>query len=87
MIRATELGGRAVVDMDAAEKLGKIDKVILDPDGRRVAGFVVSRGSSLLSSGTHVTLPADPMPEPGSSGQWARRDADTIAPAPVGKTR
>ena len=39
MIRATELGGRAVVDMDAAEKLGKIDKVILDPDGRRVAGF------------------------------------------------
>ena len=58
MIRATTLGGRAVVDMDAAEKLGKIDKVILDPDARRVAGFVVSRGSTLISEGTRVTVPA-----------------------------
>jgi uncharacterized protein YrrD len=58
MIRATELGGRAVVDMDAAEKVGKIEKVIIDPDARRVAGFTVSRGASLINSGTKVTLPA-----------------------------
>ena len=47
MIRATELAGRAVVDIDAAEKIGTIDKIILDPDGKQVAGFVVTRvGSS-----------------------------------------
>lgn len=58
MIRATELGGRAVVDMDAAEKVGRIEKVIIDPEARRVAGFTVCHGASLISSGTKVTLPA-----------------------------
>ena len=58
MIRVSALGGRAVVDLDAAEKLGRIDKIILDPDGRQVAGFVVSRGSSLFNSGTDTVLPA-----------------------------
>jgi uncharacterized protein YrrD len=37
MIRATELSGRPVIDIDAAEKVGVIDKIILDPDGRKVA--------------------------------------------------
>ena len=58
MIRATELGGRAVVDMDAAEKVGKVEKVILDPDARRIAGFQVAHGGSLLGSPTRLTLPA-----------------------------
>ena len=58
MIRVSALGGRAVVDLDAAEKLGKIDKIILDPDGRQVAGFVISKGSSLFNSGTDTVLPA-----------------------------
>lgn len=58
MIRATELGGRAVVDVDAAEKLGKIERVVLDPDSRRVAGFVVSRGSSLFNAGDSIHLAA-----------------------------
>jgi sporulation protein YlmC with PRC-barrel domain len=44
MIKATELSGRAVIDIDAAEKIGKIKKLILDPEGKGVAGFVVSRG-------------------------------------------
>jgi sporulation protein YlmC with PRC-barrel domain len=58
VIRATELGGKAVVDVDAAEKLGRVERVVLDPDRRRVAGFVVARGSSLLGGGEHLTLPA-----------------------------
>ncbi len=58
MIRATELGGKAVVDVDAAEKLGKIDRVVLDPDARRIAGFAVVKGSSLLGTGEHLVLPA-----------------------------
>jgi sporulation protein YlmC with PRC-barrel domain len=58
VIRASELGGKAVVDVDAAEKLGKVDRVVLDPDARRIAGFVVTKGSSLLGTGEHLTLPA-----------------------------
>src|SRR5215210_1019155 len=58
MIRATELSGRAVIDIDAAERLGTIDKLILDPDGRRVAGFVVSRGSGFPGSKSQSIIPA-----------------------------
>ena len=59
MIRATELAGRAVVDIDAAKKVGTIDKMILDPDGRRVAGFVVRRhGSGFPGTHDHVLLPS-----------------------------
>ena len=56
MIRATELAGRAVVDIDAAEKVGAIDKIILDPDGRKVAGFVVTRAGSGFPGSKAQTL-------------------------------
>jgi sporulation protein YlmC with PRC-barrel domain len=59
MIRATELAGRAVVDIDAAEKIGTIDKIILDPDGRQVAGFVVTRtGSGFPGSKSQALIPS-----------------------------
>lgn len=58
MIRATELAGRAVIDIDTAERFGTIDKLILDPDGRRVAGFVVARGSGFPGNKEQITIPA-----------------------------
>jgi uncharacterized protein YrrD len=59
MIRATELAGRAVIDIDAAEKVGTIDKMILNPDGRCVAGFVVVRGGSRFpGSKASVLIPS-----------------------------
>lgn len=58
MIRATELSGRAVVDMDVAEKLGRIDRIILDPDARQVAGYQISRGGAMLGNETLTTVPA-----------------------------
>jgi uncharacterized protein YrrD len=58
MIRATDLRGRAVVDMDAAEKLGRIDTIIIDPEARQLAAFRLARGGSLLGSEAHTTLPA-----------------------------
>ena len=59
MIRATELSGRAVVDIDGAEKVGAIDKIILDPDGRRIAGFVVTRpGSGFPGTKAQVLIPS-----------------------------
>lgn len=62
MIKASELVGRAVIDMDAAEKLGKIKEVIVQPDGERVAGFVVARGENILGSGgTLRSIPASAL--------------------------
>src|SRR5215208_6218440 len=58
MIRARQLEGRAVVDIDAAEKLGKIDEIILDPDAARIAGFTVTRAESMLNGKQHVMIPA-----------------------------
>jgi sporulation protein YlmC with PRC-barrel domain len=58
VIRASALRGRAVVDLDRAEKLGTIDRIVVDPDARRVAGFLVSRGKSVSGEGMHMTVPA-----------------------------
>jgi sporulation protein YlmC with PRC-barrel domain len=75
VIRATELSGRAVVDIDAAERLGRVDRIVLDPDARQVAGFVVSRGSSLLGGGEHSTLPASSVHAIGPDAITVRRQA------------
>ena len=54
MIRASELRGRAVVDLNSAVKLGDVDEILLDPEGRHVAGFSVGRGQNLLGGGSPV---------------------------------
>ncbi len=58
MIRAHELVGRAVVDMDAAEKLGNVKEIIVTQSGERVAGFVVARGETIFGGGVHRNIPA-----------------------------
>jgi len=58
MMRATRLHGRPVVDMDAAEALGRIDGIVVDPAARRIAGFQVSRRDSPLGSRTLTAVPA-----------------------------
>jgi sporulation protein YlmC with PRC-barrel domain len=76
MIRATELAGRAVVDIDAAEKVGTIDKIILDPDGRQVAGFSVTRaGSGFPGSKSHVLIPSSVVHAIGPDAVTIRQSA------------
>lgn len=59
MMRLNDLKGRAVVELDSAEKLGQIDEVVLDLDRQRVAGFVIGRPQGLFtSSGGGRVLPA-----------------------------
>ena len=58
MLRLGELIGRAVVDMDAAEKVGEIDEIVFDPDQCMVAGLVVVHGKSFLGGGTYRVIPA-----------------------------
>lgn len=51
MIKASQLVGRAVIDMEGAERLGKIKEIIVQHDGERVAGFIVVHGETIVGTG------------------------------------
>ena len=51
MIKGSQLIGRAVIDMEAAERLGKIKEIIVQRDGERLAGFVVVHGETIVGTG------------------------------------
>ena len=51
MIKGSQLVGRAVIDMEAAERLGKIKEIIVQRDGERLAGFVVVHGETIVGTG------------------------------------
>src|SRR5215831_15830729 len=51
MIKGSQLVGRAVIDMEAAERLGRIKEIIVQRDGERVAGFVVMHGETIVGTG------------------------------------
>jgi uncharacterized protein YrrD len=51
MIKASQLVGRAAIDMEAAERLGRIKEIIVRRDGERVAGFVVVHGETIVGTG------------------------------------
>ncbi|HEY4272230.1 MAG TPA: PRC-barrel domain-containing protein [Candidatus Udaeobacter sp.] len=62
MIKGSQLIGRAVIDMEAAERLGKIKEIIVQRDGERVAGFVVVHGETIVGTGgTRRTIPASAL--------------------------
>ena len=62
MSKGTHLVGRAVIDMEAAERLGKIKEIIVQRDGERVAGFIVVHGETIVGTGgTRRTIPASAL--------------------------
>src|SRR5437868_11611223 len=62
MIKGSQLVGRAVIDMEAAQRLGKIKEIIMQRDGERVAGFVVVNAETIVGSGgTRRTIPASAL--------------------------
>src|SRR5215467_13398713 len=59
MIKGSQLVGRAAIDMEAAERLGRIKEIIVQRDGERVAGFVVMHGETIVGTGgTRQMVPA-----------------------------
>ena len=60
MIKGSHLVGRAVIDMEAAARLGKVKEIIVQRDGERVAGFVVVHGETIV--GTGGTRRMNPLP-------------------------
>ena len=57
MIKANDLDGRAVVDLETAKKVGYVDEIYLDTDGAQIAAFQVSEGSKLAGGGQKVLIP------------------------------
>lgn len=59
MIRASGLYGRAVVDLDTAERVGEVDDIIVDPYGPGIAGYVVAGSRSMFGSRKRIIIPID----------------------------
>jgi sporulation protein YlmC with PRC-barrel domain len=59
MIRASGLYGRAIIDLDTAERVGEIDDIIVDPYGPGIAGYVVACDRSIFRSRKRIIVPND----------------------------
>jgi uncharacterized protein YrrD len=76
MIKGSQLVGRAVIDMEAAERLGKIKEIIVQRDGERVAGFVVVHGETIVGTGgTRKMTPASAVYSIGPDAMTVRGSA------------
>src|SRR6188508_3350650 len=84
MIRAKDLDGRAVVDLESAEKVGYVNEIFLDPTEGRIAAFSVSQHSSLVGGGRRTFVPPSAVESIGPEAIMVRpgtsRDAPTSAP-------
>jgi uncharacterized protein YrrD len=76
MIKGSQLVGRAVIDMEAAERLGKIKEIVVQRDGERVAGFVVVHGETIVGTGgTRRIIPASALHSIGPDAITVRGSA------------
>jgi sporulation protein YlmC with PRC-barrel domain len=82
MIRASGLYGRAIVDLDTAERVGDVDEIIVDPSGPGVAGFVVARDRALFGKRKRLIVPMEAIHAVGpdaltikSAGRYDERSA------------
>jgi len=76
MIKGSQLMGRAVIDMEAAERLGKIKEIIVQRDGERVAGFIVVHGETIVGTGgTRQMIPASAVYSIGPDAMTVRGSA------------
>src|SRR6266480_7604220 len=76
MIKASQLVGRAVIDMVAAERLGRIREIIVQRDGERVAGFIVVHGETFVGTGgTRRMVPASAVYSIGPDAMTMRGSA------------
>jgi len=81
MIRAKDLDGRAVVDLESAEKIGYVDEIFLDPAGERIAWFSVSEHSSLVGGGRRTFVPPSAVESIGPEAIMVRPGTGRDAPA------
>jgi len=76
MIRASELYGRVLVDLDTAEKVGNIAEIIVDPYAPCIAGYVVTCGRTLLGGGQRTLMPSEAVHAIGPDALTVRHAAE-----------
>jgi sporulation protein YlmC with PRC-barrel domain len=59
MIRASGLYGRAVIDLDTAERVGEVDEIIVDPYAPGIAGYVVAGNRSRFGGRKRIIVPIE----------------------------
>src|SRR4029077_535881 len=76
MIKGSQLVGRGVIDMEAAERLGKIKEINVQRDGERLAGFVVVHGETIVGTGgKRRVIPASAVYSIGPDAMTVRGSA------------
>jgi len=78
MIRANDLDGRAVIDLETAKKVGYVDEIFLDPTQGQIAAFRVSEGSS-LTGGRKIVVPASAVESIGPEAIMIRTSPEMSA--------
>jgi uncharacterized protein YrrD len=76
MLRAKDLDGRAVIELETARKIGYVDEILLEPSGDRIAAFQVSEGSSLLGGGRRTLVRPESVESIGPEAIMVRSAAD-----------
>jgi sporulation protein YlmC with PRC-barrel domain len=77
MLRGNALRGRAVIDLDAAERIGELAELVLDPSSQRVAGLVVSHRQAMVGAARQLVLPASAVHAVGPDAITIRRAAES----------
>jgi len=77
VIRAGDLKGRPVIDVDGAEKMGILHEIIVDPAAVRVAGLAVSGGVSFIGAQKQTLLPSPSVHAIGPDALMVRRPSTT----------
>jgi sporulation protein YlmC with PRC-barrel domain len=72
------------VDLDAAEKIGEIQEIILDPGAARVAGLAVSGGGGFIGTPKQVLVPASSVHAVGPDAVMVHRPVVEEAPSYLG---
>ena len=73
MIRAGDLKGRPIIEVDGAEKMGILHEIILDPAAIRVAGLAISGGMSFIGVQKQTLLAASSVQAIGPDALMVRR--------------
>ena len=73
MIRAGDLKGRPVIDIEAAEKIGVLHEIILEPAALRVGGLAVSGGVTFIGAQKQILLPSAAVHAIGPDAVMVRR--------------
>ncbi|MGH3847734.1 MAG: PRC-barrel domain-containing protein [Pseudonocardiaceae bacterium] len=73
LLRGTELRGRAVIDLSAAELIGELTDIVLDPAGQRVAGLIVAQRPSRAGPRRLLFVPASAVHSLGPDAIMVRQ--------------